>query len=193
MKRHLPAFFAASNASMAPPGAKICSSSLHVVHAVHLPEIHVVRLHRFEREVQFLFGFLLCPFPALGGEEDIFPERRDGIAVNLFGVAVGITVRHVEVIDPQIIRAANHRNALLHRDQMEPGASHTDAGELDPGPAQGAHGDVANLGLGGPGGGRAADAGKCSPEKSSSSHTLFYPARLRQRADHAAWHVKIGP
>ena len=39
MKRHLPAFLAASKASIAPPGAKICRTSSILANVVNLPEI----------------------------------------------------------------------------------------------------------------------------------------------------------
>ncbi len=55
MKRHFPAFLAASNASMAPPGAKTRDVSF-VLDPVDLPEIHVIGPEPLQREVELFFG-----------------------------------------------------------------------------------------------------------------------------------------
>ena len=57
IKRHFPAFLAASNASMAPPGAKMVSKSLlGMPDLVKLPEVDVVGLHALEAGFQLSFG-----------------------------------------------------------------------------------------------------------------------------------------
>lgn len=137
--------------------------------AMDLPEIEVIRLHRFQREMQFLLRLPGCALVALTGKEDVLAEGRNGAAIDLLAEAVTVGVRHVEIVDSEVVCATHDGYAILHRNHVEAGASHADAGESGAGFSQGAHRNIAGLSFGGSRG-RGAYTGKCGANEGSSSH-----------------------
>ena len=154
MKRHLPAFLAASKASMAPPGANtLATSSLSWI-AVDLPEVDVVGPEPLQRAVELVLGPPAGPLGGLGGEEDALADLGQDLAVDLLGAAVPVDVGGVEVVDAQLDGPPGQRDRLVGRDQREAAAGQADDGELDAGLAERPPGDLAGLGEGFPGMGR---------------------------------------
>ncbi len=90
MKRHLPAFFAASNASIAPPGREDLVDVVLVLDGVHLPEVDIVGLQQAERGLQLLLRFLRRALDGLGGEKDVLPDALQTDAVSFFGAPVPV-------------------------------------------------------------------------------------------------------
>ncbi len=94
---------------------------LHLVHAVHLPEIDVIGLQFLERRLQIRLGPFARPLAGLGGEEDVLAKLGNHGAVDVFGAPFGVAARHVEVVDAEVVGAPHHGLALFKREPGESG------------------------------------------------------------------------
>ena len=142
---------------------------------VHLPEIDVICLHGPQRGHQVRLGALPGPLARLGGEKDLVSKLRNHGAVDVLGVTVAVSARHIEVVDPEIVSAPHHRFGFIERYHAETGAALADDGELLAGPAERAHGDATRF--------RSRRSRRCQTrkghtDKNSSIHAASPPLRL---------------
>ena len=112
-KRTLPAFFAASKASMAPPGAEDRLDVGLLRHRVVLVEVEVVGAHLPQGALELLGRGLLRPTLGLAREEDALAVRLERGAEHVLGVSVARG--DVEVVDARVDRRAHARGRLLGR------------------------------------------------------------------------------
>src|SRR5688572_20320351 len=99
MKRHLPARFAASNASSAPPGPRIRSMSswLSTACTCQRSTWSVCSSRRPEGGLQVLRRPLRGAGVGLGGEEDVLADAPQPEAVGLLGAPSPVAAGAVEV------------------------------------------------------------------------------------------------
>jgi hypothetical protein len=170
----LPAFFAASNASIAPPGARNPVDVLTGLDGVSLPEVEMVGLQETEGGLQLLLRFLRCALDGLGGEEDVLPDALQADAVGFFGTPVPVETRAVEVVHAELIDLADVRCRRLNvRKQVHAGSALRDDAHLDAGLAERRRGNVPRLHSRGRRVGAAdGHAGHCAAHERSSLHGL---------------------
>jgi hypothetical protein len=134
MKWHLPAFFGRLECLDRAARSEDPLDVPHRGNHVHLPEIDVICLHGPQRGLQFRLGALPGPLARLGREKDLVSKLRNHGAVDILGMTVAVSARHIEVVDPEIVSASHYSLRFIERYHAETGAAHADDGELLAGP-----------------------------------------------------------
>ena len=90
----------------------------------------MIGLQCAQESFQVCLGALAGAMSGFRGEENVFAELRDHGPVYIFGAAICVGARHVEIVDAEGIGAAHYRFGFLERHHAETRAALPDDSEL---------------------------------------------------------------